>query len=197
MSKLKILIGLATALCTIAASAAPASAEFESLNGKSSESLKTTTLKLSEVGECEAGTGKWTITKSIEGEEIPATKGPKLTQAITFTGCKIKTSTKSYETAPLACESQLAEAKEAVTESIEKCTLKGKGEAEGCEIALSGKEQKSVALKNLGENELEINSNIEPVETKPNAACLAKKIETPKTTRMIWIEWQIWIFFFF
>jgi hypothetical protein len=200
MSKLKILIVFASALCAIAVSAAPASAEFESFKEKTTGSLKTGALNF-EIGECGGGTGEWSITKVVEGKEVATTKGPKLNQSINFPECKIKADGKSFEASPINCELQVTEAGEkAGTESIKKCVIKGKGTLEGCEIALAGKEQKTVSLTNIEKEketkELEVSSKIE-AETKPNAACTSKKIELPSTIRVIWIEWQLWIWFFF
>ncbi len=194
MTKIKILIGLAVALCAIAASAATASAEFESRSSKSTGSLSTGALT-DEIGGCEEGAGAWTV---LNKEGKPALKGPKLNQSITFKKCRVEVGSKKFTADPLKCEWQITEAgKEAGTESlISKCILKEKGVVEGCEITLEGKELKTVALTNLTTEELEVNSELEKVEAEPNAACIAKKIEPPSLLRFRWFEWQVLLWYF-
>jgi hypothetical protein len=186
MTKLKITIGLFGALCAIAVSAAPASAEFKSTTGKSTGSLRTEGLNY-EVGGCEKGAGEWTI-KNKAGESAP--NGPKLNQALTFEGCKIETSSGKIPVENFKCEVQVTETGETSgTESLlSPCTVKTPGKG-SCEMSVAGKELKTTSLTNVGTEELKIDSNLEEVEAKPNAVCQELGIRR-RIIIIIWIEWQ-------
>jgi hypothetical protein len=198
MSRLKLLTVLVGMIATVALSATPAFATFQSKTGSSKGTVKTGAVVLTGGGatlECTSSSGTWTI---LSGG-VPATTGKNEQLAFTtFTGCTAKSSLlKGAAAVVKACTLELEQNQgenKAIGSTVANCTVEVKAIGT-CTITVEGGQTglKENTLVNSGANDI-ITANDSGIKSKPSAACLGIK-ETKEATQkaVATAEGQNWV----
>lgn len=173
IKKTSVLGSLLIALCALAASAAPASAEFASQSGKGTGELVTKTTKLGNVT-CSVGKGTWTVLSSVEKKE-PVLKGSVLNQLILFSECQVEGAKEKAKIEPFKCEWQIASKGKETTGSeslLTPCVVKAP--ASGCEEKVAAKSESGASWSNFGTEELLIHTGMTGEASTGSEKCLTE-----------------------
>jgi hypothetical protein len=194
MFRAKLLAITVGMLATLAVTAVPAFAEFESTTSKGN--VKVGALTIEGGGAtltCTSATGGWTIFNGT----VPSTKGKqeKLTFE-TYTGCKVK-STFANEVTPtmFPCSLDLfqeAGKQTAIGSIVGSCktVVKVLGT---CEITATGSNLTENVLNNVGAND-EIKANDSGITTEPKGSCFGiSKTTNAKEKAVATAEGQKWL----
>ena len=177
MIRAKMLVVLAGMIATLAITAAPALAEFQSNSTASKGQVKVGTINIEGGGAtltCTSAEGTWTI---LSGG-VASTKGKNEQLAFEkYTGCTTKSSIiKNVAATVGACtleiEQALGESK-AIGGIVGTCKVEVKVLGT-CVITAEGKGLKEVNLADVQVNDI-ITANVEGITSKPNANCLGIK----------------------
>ena len=178
MIRAKMLVVLAGMIATLAITAAPALAEFQSTASKGQVKVGAITIEGGGATlTCTSAEGTWTIFSG----GVESTKGKE--ERLTFekyTGCTVKSSlikgvSATVGVCTLAVEQELGSSK-AIGGIVGTCKVEVKVLGT-CTITAEGKGLKEVNLENVQANDL-ITANVEGITSKPSAACLGVKATT-------------------
>jgi hypothetical protein len=195
MIKARMVAIFAAMVATLAVSAAPAFAEFES--SSSSGNVKVGAITIEGGGAtltCTGAEGKWTI---LSGGKA-STKGTN--EQLTFekySGCKVKTSsgiTATPEMFPCTLElSQKAGESKAIGSIVGSCKVVTKVFFLTCTITATGSNLKENTLENVGANDV-ITANDGGITAKPSGTCSGvKETNESKEKAVATAEGQKWV----
>jgi|GEM_PF-4963845 len=197
MIRTKMLAVLVGMIATLAVSAVPAFAEFQSNSAATKGTVKTGAIVLAGGGatlECSSGSGTWTI---LSGG-VASTKGKNEQLEISAAGCKAKSSfIKEAPGTASVCVLELTQelGKETAVGSIVKeCKVEVKVLGT-CVITTEGGQTGLVEnkLANVGSNDV-ITANDGGIKSKPNSNCLGVKATEAATEKAVaTAEGQKWV----
>jgi hypothetical protein len=196
MFRAKLLAVIAGMLATLAVTAAPAFAEFESGSTATKGTVKVGTITIEGGGAtltCTSAEGTWTIlsggvaSKKGTNEQLDFEK---------YTGCKVKTSLVTATPTMFACTLELEQAagsKTAIGAIVGSCKTEVKVLGT-CTITAEGKGLKENTLENVGANNV-ITANDAGITTKPKGSgCIGVKETTnAKEKAVATAEGQKWL----
>jgi hypothetical protein len=196
MIRAKMLAVLAGMVATLAITAAPALAEFQSNSSATKGVVKVGAITIEGGGAtltCTSAEGTWTI---LSGG-VASTKGKEERLAFEkFVGCTVKSSLingapATVSPCTLAVEQGLGSSK-AIGGIVGTCKVEVKVLGT-CTITASGTGLKEVNLTNVGNNNV-INANVGGITSKPSAACFGvKETKEAKEKAVATAEGQKWV----
>ena len=180
MIRAKMLAVLAGMIATLAITAAPALAEFQSNSSSTNGQVKVGAITIEGGGAtltCTSAEGTWTIYSGA----VPATKGTQEKLAFEkYVGCTVKSSLikgVSAIVSPCSLDTeQAAGSNKAIGSIVGTCKVEVKVIGT-CTITAEGSGLKEVTLENVQANDI-ITANVEGIKSKPSAACLGVKATT-------------------
>ncbi len=196
MFRAKLLAVVVGMLATLAVTAVPALAEFQSNSSATKGHVSVGAITIEGGGAtltCTSAAGTWTIYSGT----APATKGTQEKLFFeTYVGCKTKSSLIKEVTAVVApCSldvEQAAGKSKAIGSIVGTCKVEVKVLGT-CTITAEGKNLEEVNLENVGENDV-ITANVKGITSKPSSACLGiKETKEAKEKAVATAEGQKWV----
>jgi hypothetical protein len=196
MIKAKLLAIIAGMIATLAVTAAPAFAEFQSAGSESKGKAKVGAITIEGGGAtltCTGAEGTWTI---LSGGKA-STKGTNEQLAFEkYSGCKVKTSQITATPTVFPCTLELTQAagkNKAVGSIVGSCKIETKVLFLTCTITATGSNLVENTLENVGANDV-ITANDGGITSKPAGSCPGVKETNTATEKAVaTAEGQKWV----
>ncbi|MFI5008667.1 MAG: hypothetical protein ACHQDY_00155 [Solirubrobacterales bacterium] len=193
MFRAKLLAITVGMLATLAVTAVPAFAEFESTTSKGNVKVGTITIEGGGATlTCTSAEGGWTIFNGT----VPSTKGKQ--EKLTFekyAGCKVKTNLVTVTPTMYPCSLDLfqeAGKNKAIGAIVGSCKTEVKVLGT-CTITATGSGLEENTLENVGANDV-ITANDSGITTKPSGSCIGiKETKEAKEKAVATAEGQKWL----